>query len=108
MSKGLLYVYCFLDDILVTGRDDVHHLTNLEVVLSRLEKFGLCVKREKSEFFKSLLKYLGHIIDAAGLHKSPDKPCAIADVPAPVNVSQRLSFLGLVNYYARFVLVAGM
>ncbi|XP_059413408.1 uncharacterized protein K02A2.6-like [Carassius carassius] len=101
--QGLPYVHCFLDDILVTGKDDVHHLANLEAVLSRLEKFGLRVKPEKSEFFKSSLEYLGHVIDAAGLHKSPDKLRAIAEAPVPVNVSQLRSFLGLINYYARFV-----
>lgn len=101
--QGLPYVICFLDDILVTGKDDGHHLTNLETVLSRLQKFGLHVKPEKSEFFKSSLEYLGHVIDAAGLHKSPDKLHAIAEAPAPVNVSQLGSFLGLINYYARFV-----
>ncbi len=93
----------FLDDILVTGKDDAQHRSNLEAVLSRLEKCGLCVKREKSEFFRSSLEYLGHVIDASGLHKSTDKLCAIAEAPAPVNFSQLWSFLGLVNYYAKFV-----
>lgn len=101
--QGLPSVHCFLDDILITGKDDAHHLENLEAVLSRLEKCGLRVKREKSEFFKSSLEYLGHVIDASGLHKSPDKLRAIEEAPAPVNVSQLRSFLGLVNYYARFV-----
>ncbi|XP_051962904.1 uncharacterized protein K02A2.6-like [Xyrauchen texanus] len=101
--QGLSSVHCFLDDILVTGKDNAHHLANLEAVLSRLEKCGLRVKREKSEFFKTSLEYLGHVIDASGLHKSPDKLRAIAETPAPVNVNQLRSFLGLVNYYARFV-----
>ncbi|KAI4884333.1 hypothetical protein NFI96_019150 [Prochilodus magdalenae] len=84
---GLHNVHCFLDDILVTGTDDVQHLKNLGVVLHRLEEFGLRVQQEKCEFFKSSLEYLGHTIDAAGLHKSPDKVRAIVDAPAPVNVN---------------------
>ena len=101
--QGLPNVHCFLDDILVTGRNDAHHLENLEAVLSRLEKFGLRVQKEKCEFFRDSLEYLGHIIDATGLHKSPDKMCAIVDAPLPTNTSQLRSFLGLINYYARFV-----
>ncbi|KAJ8375443.1 hypothetical protein SKAU_G00060230 [Synaphobranchus kaupii] len=101
--QGLPNVHCFLDDILVTGCDDAEHRKNLEAVLSRLEKFGLRVQREKCEFFKGSLEYLGHVIDATGLHKSPEKLRAIAEAPAPTNVGQLRSFLGLINYYGRFV-----
>ncbi|KAL6463598.1 hypothetical protein MHYP_G00279890 [Metynnis hypsauchen] len=88
--QGLPNVHCFLDDILVTGTNDVQHLKNLGAVLSRLEEFGLRVQQEKCEFFKSSLEYLGHTIDEAGLHKSPDKVRAIVEAPAPVNTIQVL------------------
>ncbi|KAJ8375572.1 hypothetical protein SKAU_G00061520 [Synaphobranchus kaupii] len=101
--QGLPNVHCFLDDILVAGCADAEHRKNLEAVLSRLEKFGLRVQREKCEFFKGSLEYLGHVIDATGLHKSPEKLRAIAEAPAPTNVGQLRSFLGLINYYGRFV-----
>ncbi|XP_061892242.1 uncharacterized protein K02A2.6-like [Entelurus aequoreus] len=101
--QGLPNVHCFLDDILVTGENDADHLKNLDAVLGRLVKFGLRVQKEKCEFFKSSLEYLGHVIDKKGLHKSPEKLKAIAEAPAPINVSQLRSFLGLINYYGRFV-----
>ncbi len=74
-------MHCYLDDILVTGSDDEQHLKNVNEVLSRLDEFGLCVQREKCEFFKDTLEYLGHIIDAQGLHKSPEKVRTIVDAP---------------------------
>ena len=101
--QGLPGVHCFLDDILVTGENNALHLKNLDAVLGRLEQFGLRVQKDKCEFFKKSLEYLGHIIDEKGLHKSPDKLKAIAEAPAPTNVSQLRSFLGLINYYGRFV-----
>ncbi len=55
--------------------------------MSRLEKCGLCVKREKS-VFSEVHWSIWDMIDASGLHKSTDKLCAIAEAPAPVNFSQ--------------------
>lgn len=49
------------------------------------------------------MKYLGHVIDAKGLHTAPSKITAIVDAPPPQNVSQLKSFLGLLNYYGRFM-----
>lgn len=101
--QGLSNVHCFLDDILVTGENDAAHLRNLDAVLGRLEQFGLQVQRDKCEFFRDLLEYLGHVIHRKGLHKSPEKLKAIAEAPALTNISQLRSFLGLINYYGRFV-----
>ncbi|XP_062389531.1 uncharacterized protein K02A2.6-like [Sardina pilchardus] len=92
--QGLPNVHCYLDDILVTGQDRLQHLKNLDAVLGRLEEFGLRVQKDKCEFFKDSLEYLGHVIDAHGLHKSPEKVRAIVEAPAPTNVSQLRSFLG--------------
>lgn len=51
--QGMDGVICYLDDILLTGKDTESHLTNLEEVLRRLEASNLRVKREKCEFMKS-------------------------------------------------------
>lgn len=68
-----------------------------------MEDFGLQLKMEKCEFFKDSLEYLGHVIDAQVLHKTPEKVQAIVDAPAPTDVSQLRSFLGIINYYSRFI-----
>ncbi|XP_061164934.1 uncharacterized protein K02A2.6-like [Saccostrea echinata] len=92
-----------IDDIIVTGRDDEEHLHNLKLVLDRLQSYGLHVNLQKCEFFQANVSYVGHEIDARGLHKSPDKTEAVRDAQRPENVSQLRSFLGLVNYYHRFI-----
>ncbi|RXN04226.1 putative protein K02A2.6-like protein [Labeo rohita] len=100
---GIPNTHCYLDDILITGRNDAEHLKTLDQVLTRLEKYGLKLQCEKCEFFKQSLEFLGHYIDATGLHKSPEKIKAIMEAPTPTNVSQLRSFLGMINYYGRFI-----
>lgn len=101
--QGLDGVIVFLDDILITGRTREEHIANVEKVLSRLAKAGLTISLEKSEFFKESVIYLGHKIDKFGLHTCNDKIEAINKAPIPENPSQLKSFLGLVNYYHKFI-----
>nr|XP_061786525.1 uncharacterized protein K02A2.6-like [Nerophis lumbriciformis] len=100
---GLPGVQCYLDDILCTGSTDQEHLDNLDAALQRLKEYGLRVRKDKCEFFQLSVVYLGHVIDARGLHTAPSKVRAIVDAPPPENVSQLRSFLGLLNYYGRFI-----
>ena len=101
--QGIPGTQCYLDDILITGNSDEQHLANLEQVLHRLNEYGLRARKEKCEFFKESVAYCGHIIDSQGLHKSPDKIEAVVRAPAPQKVTQLRSFLGLVNYYHKFL-----
>ena len=47
--------------------------------------------------------YLGHRIDAEGIHPSGDDLSAVHDTPAPTNVTELRSYLGMVNHYGRFL-----
>ena len=57
----------------------------------------------KCEFFKDSVKYLGHCVDAQGLHILLSKVEAIIRAPDPENLQQLRSFLGLLNYYGKFI-----
>ena len=94
---------CYLDDILITGASDDEHLKNLEAVLQRFQNHGIRVKREKCAFLQSSVEYLGHRIDAQGLHTAESKRRAIDQAPRPQNVQELRSFLGLLNYYGKFI-----
>ena len=59
---------------------------------------------EKCKFLQNSVEYLGHIITAEGLHQSPKRVQAMTGLFSPQNVGQLSSFLGMVQYYARFLL----
>ena len=103
MLQGLPSVKVYLDDILVLGRTESEHLRNLGRVFERLTEFGLKLNRDKCEFSRDSLGYLGHVIYAQGIHKSADKIAVILDAPRPTDVGSLRSFIGMTNYYRKFV-----
>ena len=103
LLQDVPHVCVYLDDILVTGPTDEAHLSTLNEVLSRLDKAGIRLKRSKCAFMLPSVEYLGHRISAAGLQLTDSKVKALKEAPVPRNVSQLKSFLGLLNYYGKFV-----
>ena len=101
--EGTSGISCILDDMIVTGESDAEHLANLEEVLRRLHFHGLRANKSKCEFFQEKITFCGHDIDSKGLHKTTDKTAAVVNAPRPQNVTEVRSFLGLVNYYHKFL-----
>ena len=100
---GIDGVIVYFDDILITGTNQAEHDTRLRQVLDRFEKAGLQLKKAKCELNQESVKYLGFIVSSKGLHADPSKVSAIAKAPQPTNSSELHSFLGLVNFYGRFI-----
>ncbi|XP_031355108.1 uncharacterized protein K02A2.6-like [Photinus pyralis] len=96
-------VACFFDDIIVQGSTIEETMQRLRNVLKKLRDNDLHLKKEKCQFFKSNVKYLGHRIDSRGLHPLDDKTTAIRNATTPTNVEELRTFLGLINYYHRFI-----
>jgi len=96
-------VLCYQDDIFITGKDYKDHQSTLETVLQRLQDHGLRVNKDKCSFLQESIVYLGHRIDRKGLHPTEGKVQAIKKAPSPRNVGELRSFLGLINYYQKFL-----
>ncbi len=93
----------FFDDILVSGSTDDEHLALLEEVLVRIEKVGLRLIKSKCVFMSDSVTFLGHKIDAQGLHPLESKVQAVQDAPTPRHVTELKAYLGLLSYYGRFL-----
>ncbi len=96
-------VVCYLDDILVTGKSKADHLHNLSLVFQKLEKHQFKLQKTKCTFMAQMVEYLGHQVDESGIRPHPEKVEAITNAPAPKNVQELRSFLGLLNYYRKFI-----
>ena len=101
--QGLQGVIAYLDDILITGSNEQEHFDRLRALFTRLKEAGIKLKREKCEFCLPSLSYLGHIIDAFGTKPDPEKVRAVVDCAVPENAEKLRSFLGMANYYGKFI-----
>ena len=96
-------VFLYLDDILISGATEVEHMGRLRLVLSALQTAGLRLSIEKCTIGVTSVTYLGYRIDKEGLHPTDDKIKAIKEAPVPTNITQLRAFLGLLNFYRRFI-----
>ena len=100
--QGIPRVIVYIDDVMITGEAEEQHLKSLEI-FKQLKARGIRLKRNKCSFMQDSVEYLGYRVDAEGLHTSTEKVKAIMEAPQPKNQKQLRSFLGMVNYYGRFV-----
>jgi hypothetical protein len=103
MLAGLPFTTAYLDDIVVVSRSQDDHRRHLHAVFDRINEYGFRVRPRKCSFFQLSIKYLGFIVDKEGRRPDPRKITAVANMPAPTNITTLRSFLGLVNYYQSFV-----
>ena len=103
LLHGIPCVIVRVDDILIGGKDDVDHLSNLDAVLTTLSAAGLRLKKSKCEFMVPQVTYCGYRISGSGVEPVKDKVEAIQKAPEPQNVSQLRSFLGMLSYYHQFL-----
>ena len=102
---GLHWDRClvYLDDIIILGKTFEEHLAALSHVLGRLEQSGLKLKPSKCHLCQAQVNYLGHIVSEKGIAADPAKTTKIATWPTPSTTREVQQFMGLANYYRRFI-----
>ncbi|BHF60779.1 hypothetical protein SprV_0100374500 [Sparganum proliferum] len=101
--RGLPFVYAYIDDLLVASSTAEEHMEHLATVFDRLQQFGVVLNPSKCVFGVPSLEFLGHLVDSYGIRPLPSKVAAIRDFPPPTSKRQLQRFLGMVNFYRRFL-----
>jgi hypothetical protein len=100
---GLPWCFVYLDDIIVFSRTAAEHRAHLFQLFQILKEAGLVINRDKCVFGKSAVDFLGHRVSAAGSQPLHSHVVAIQEHPRPLCVKDLQGFLGVVNFYRRFM-----
>ena len=100
---GLDFCFVYVDDVLIGSKSEEEHVQHIREVLSRLEQHGIVLNGEKCVLGVPEVQFLGHLVSARGITPLPEKVAAIRAFPQPVTVGQLMSYLGMVNFYRRFI-----
>ena len=101
--KDLPFAMAYLDDIIIYGSTPEEHLKHIKTVFEKLRHAKLSMKLSKCHFFTKEIQYLGHILGVEGIKPVLAKTEAIKAMHPPVNLKQVCAFLGLVEYYRKFI-----
>ena len=101
--RGLPFVRCYIDDIVVWSNNLEEHLQHPEQIFQRLRETGPKVHLGKCVFAADIIDFLGHRISAGKLEPQSEKLAAVRYLPAPIDLSGLRAALGLFSYYRKFV-----
>ena len=101
--RGLHFCYAYIDDILIASTSREEHQAHLKQVLQRLSDHGIVINPAKCVLGVPELDFLGHRVSAQGIQPLEEKVSVIRDFPQPTSLRKLREFLGLVNFYHRFV-----
>lgn len=101
--RGLDFAYAYIDDILVASTTEEEHERHLEQVFARLNRYGVKINGSKCNFGQSQVKFLGYNVSCDGTRPLEAKVEAITNFPQPTTAKKLRQFLGMVNFYRRFI-----
>ncbi|XP_018360008.1 PREDICTED: uncharacterized protein LOC108759186 [Trachymyrmex cornetzi] len=101
--QDLEYCYAYIDDILIASQTLDEHNQHLHEVFQRLDKHEIKINSAKCVLGESKVAFLGYEVSAEGTKPPEHKIHAIRDFPKPTTVKQLRRFLGMTNFYRRFI-----
>ena len=102
----LPYCFTYIDDILVFSSSLEEHVDHLREVLLLCRQHGLTIGLPKCEFAVAEIEFLGHKRFAQGCSPLVKHTAAISEFPVPADKPALQRFLGMVNFYRKFLLGA--
>ena len=100
--QGIEQVEKVVDDILIQGETAQEHLNTVVAVLNRCREHGITLNPKKVQLLQSAVRYVGYIVSSDGIKANPTKIEAISEFPAPTNITELRSFMGMANQLGGF------
>lgn len=103
LDKYEKFCFHYVDDILVFSENDEQHLNHLNTIMNALDVAGLKLNLEKCQFYQNNVKYLGYQVAKEGISIDKERLDEIKNYPKPKNLKMLRGFLGMLNYYKKFI-----
>lgn len=101
--RGLKFCHGYIDDLIVASRSEEEHQQHLEEIFKRLKKYGLSINVTKSKFAEDEIEYLGYKVTKDGIRPLEKRVTAVTNFKKPNNTAELRRYLGIVNFYHRFI-----
>jgi len=101
--RGLDFCYAYIDDILIASKSEEEHLQHLRILFKRLQEYGVVINPTKCIFGQHKVKFLGYLVTPEGTQPLPTRVQALQEFPLPKTAKGLRRFLGMVNFYRRFI-----
>ena len=108
VTRDLDFCFPYIDDLLIASTTTEEHEEHLRLLFQRLADYGILLNAAKCVFAASEVTFLGYRISAQGTRPLEDRVAAIQSYTLPQNVRQLRRFLGMLNFYHRFLPTAAM
>jgi cleavage and polyadenylation specificity factor subunit 1 len=101
--RGLDFCFAYIDDILVYSHSPEEHEQHLRTLFERLQTHGILLNPGKCVFRATQVTFLGYRISGEGSQPLPDRVADLQACPPPQTIRQLRRFLGMLNFYRRFL-----
>lgn len=100
---GLDFCFSYIDDVIVASDSEEEHLEHLRTIFTRFQEYSLTLNPTKCVFGQTKVNFLGYLISEEGTCPLPDRVTAILKYAQPATAKELRRFLGMVNFYRRFI-----
>ncbi|CAG4964443.1 unnamed protein product [Colias eurytheme] len=103
VTRGLDFVFPYIDDVLVFSLNEEQHKEHLRILFRRFQEYGVVINPSKCVFGVGEVVFLGYLINAEGTRPPQDRIQNLLNFPPPETVQGMRRFLGMINFYRRFI-----
>ena len=101
--RGVEFCYTYIDNVLIASKTPTDHKVHLRLVFEHFLSYGILINPVKCVLGVNQLRFLGYHVNRNGITPLPEQVQVIRDFLQPASLRQLREFLGLVNFYHRFI-----